>query len=132
MSHLFDHPKINTLQASDFDGKGLLVNPKYRNKKVVIAFFSPGCGWCRKLEPDFIKFAEMASRGGDIIAASLDSSVYNQNTSLPMDKWPYQVSGYPTIIGYFNGMPYSKYTGDRSSSDVFSYSKAIGSKWQHY
>jgi thiol-disulfide isomerase/thioredoxin len=97
-------------------------------------FWEQWCGYCVKTKPDFAQFSHMIA-GSPIRAFAIEGS---KNKAL-MSRinpaiWGYQVRGYPTIVGYFNGKFYSEYapsTGGsgapfRSADDLVEYARGLG------
>jgi protein disulfide-isomerase len=125
------------LHNPDFGEHGELYAHKGR---VVVLFYMPGCGWCKKLMPQFNEFARIAVGQkadpflGSITTAMVDASAeYKLMSRIGGDGqrlWPYRVNGYPMIVGYFDGVPYSIYNGDRTPEDLLEYAKNIGTKYQ--
>jgi len=61
------------------------------NKNVLVEFYAPWCGHCKKLAPDYEKVAKIFSSEPDIVIANLDAT----ENRAPAEK--FGVSGYPTL-----------------------------------
>jgi protein disulfide-isomerase-like protein len=77
---------VTVLTDSTFDA--VVSNP---TKHVLVEFYAPWCGHCKKLAPDYEKLAKIFHSEPDIIIANLDATEHPQAAS------KYGVSGYPTI-----------------------------------
>jgi len=64
---------------------------KDSNKNVLVEFYAPWCGHCKKLAPDYDKLASIFSSEPDVVIAKMDAT---EHKTKPAD---YGVSGYPTL-----------------------------------
>jgi len=62
-----------------------------KSKNVLVEFYAPWCGHCKKLAPDYEKVAKIFGGESDVVIANLDA------TENPASAQKYGVSGYPTL-----------------------------------
>ncbi|KMT13995.1 hypothetical protein BVRB_4g078260 [Beta vulgaris subsp. vulgaris] len=89
---------------------------------IFVEFYSPGCGFCKTLAPEYEKAAsELKEHDPRAILAKVDASVA---ANKPIAKL-YKVSGYPTLIILRNGgkIVQEDYNGGRKSDDLVKYVK---------
>ena len=122
------------LKDSDVNNNGSL-NNYYTNGIVIILYYMPGCGWCKKFKPDFVKASQMATKqyGENVQFVMVDittpegSSIQNKinNMSNPY----YIVRGVPKVVGYKNGRFYAVYaqgsSNYRTAGDVLQFVEGI-------
>jgi protein disulfide-isomerase A6 len=75
-----------TLEPSNFDE---II--KDTSKNILVKFYAPWCGHCKKLAPTWEKLAKAFENEKDVIIAKLDADKYRDLAE------PYNVRGYPTI-----------------------------------
>jgi len=61
------------------------------DKNVLVEFYAPWCGHCKKLAPDYDKVAGIFASEPDVVIGKLDA------TAEPKKAGQYSVSGYPTL-----------------------------------
>lgn len=90
-----------------------IVNPKVNS---FVKFFAPWCGHCKKLEPDYEKFAAAFVNEPDVVVARVDCDQHRDLCS------EFSVSGYPTLKWFAKGSSEPiGYEGDRELSALVSY-----------
>jgi thioredoxin-like negative regulator of GroEL len=65
---------------------------------------------------------------GKVNVVAMDMANADEIIISRVNKFRYAINGYPTIIGFYNGKPYSIYQGDRSYGDLMAYIENIGTK----
>jgi len=102
---------VTVLTESSFDS--IVMDPK---KNVLVEFYAPWCGHCKKLAPDYEKLAKIFNSEKDIVIASLDATEHKA----PAEK--FGVSGYPTIKWFpKDNKAGVAYEGGRSVEDFVTY-----------
>eukprot|EP00672_Neobodo_designis_P024107 CAMPEP_0174849414 /NCGR_PEP_ID=MMETSP1114-20130205/15654_1 /TAXON_ID=312471 /ORGANISM="Neobodo designis, Strain CCAP 1951/1" /LENGTH=455 /DNA_ID=CAMNT_0016083753 /DNA_START=39 /DNA_END=1406 /DNA_ORIENTATION=+ len=82
---------------------------------VLMEFYAPWCGHCKKLEPEY---AEAAKQIGDMaVLAKLDATVEKAAAQ------KYEIQGFPTIKVFRKGTLSGDYNGGRSAADFVKYVK---------
>ncbi|CUI15335.1 protein disulfide isomerase, putative [Bodo saltans] len=113
-----EHTKdgLTTVVGSTFDD--LVINS---GKDVLIEFYAPWCGHCKKLQPTFEQVAKELKDVDGIRIAQIDAGENDFNTKL------FTVSGFPTL--YFvpaNGSP-KLFEGSRSVMGILNFLKEASS-----
>ncbi|XP_018565314.1 protein disulfide-isomerase A5 [Anoplophora glabripennis] len=84
-----------------------------KRKVVLVMFYAPWCGHCKKMKPDYMMAAkELHAAGFQHCMAMVDCT---ENPELAEE---YQISGFPTIKLYINGKYVKDYTGSRTVQDL--------------
>ncbi|XP_028394335.1 probable protein disulfide-isomerase A4 isoform X1 [Dendronephthya gigantea] len=88
------------------------------HKSVLVMFYSPRCGYCKTMKPDYIAAAEqLSSEGSDIVLAAMDATKHLTTAK------EHVTTGYPTIKFFRNGEEIEEYEGNRSKMDIIKYVK---------
>jgi len=101
----------------------VVVNKQYNEivnqpKDVLIEFYAPWCGHCKKLAPTFDELGEKLKSNKNIVIAKMDATT----NDLPADV-PFQVSGFPTIKLVKTDNTVVDYNGDRSLESFIDFLK---------
>lgn len=105
---------VTILTAKTFND---IVYGKPRN--VLIEFYAPWCGHCKKLTPIYEKVGEAFKDDDTVVVAKLDATA----NDIP-DTTKFQVSGFPTLKFVTADGKVVDYSGDRSEEDLVKFIKA--------
>lgn len=96
----------NVLVLKDDDFPGVLSEFSH----ILIEFYAPWCGHCKKLAPIYTEVAdELKAQGSAVRLAKVDSTEEKKCSS------EYGVKGYPTLLFFLNGKKMD-YNGQRSKT----------------
>jgi len=85
---------------------------------VLVQYYSPDCGHCRKLAPVWSRVAEKLSEseGGEVVVAQMDMSAN--------DALGFEPEGFPTVIFYPRTAKQGiEYDGSRDEHDIIQFVK---------
>ncbi|XP_029282012.1 protein disulfide-isomerase A3-like [Cottoperca gobio] len=85
------------------------------HETMLVKFYAPWCGHCKKLAPDFEKAATRLK--GSVQLAKVDCTAHSEVCSR------FGVSGYPTLKIFRNGRDSAPYDGPRSADGIYHYMK---------
>ncbi|XP_033120554.1 protein disulfide-isomerase A3-like [Anneissia japonica] len=111
-----DEGPVKVVVAKNFDK---VVNDD--TKDVLIEFYAPWCGHCKKLTPIYEELASKLANDENIVIAKMDATA----NDVPQ---PFEVRGFPTLYwAPMSGKP-KKYEGGREIDDFVSYIKREATK----
>ncbi|XP_078101074.1 protein disulfide isomerase family A, member 8 isoform X3 [Sander vitreus] len=85
------------------------------HETMLVKFYAPWCGHCKKLSPDFEKAATRLK--GTVQLAKVDCTAHSETCGR------FGVSGYPTLKIFRNGKESAPYDGPRSAEGIYQYMK---------
>uniref|UniRef100_A0AAQ4NPF0 Protein disulfide-isomerase A3 n=1 Tax=Gasterosteus aculeatus aculeatus TaxID=481459 RepID=A0AAQ4NPF0_GASAC len=85
------------------------------HETMLVKFYAPWCGHCKKLAPEFEKAATRLK--GTVQLAKVDCTAHSETCGR------FGVSGYPTLKIFRNGRDSAPYDGPRSADGIYHYMK---------
>lgn len=93
------------------------------SKNVLVDFYAPWCGYCKKFAPVWEQLANKLSNSKDLVVAQIDADRYTSVAS------KYEINAYPTIKLFNRDHPTGlRYTGMRTIEALSGYVQDLASK----
>lgn len=105
--------QVKELTKNDFTNSGQLKN--YKNKKVLIKFYTTWCRYCKEAIPEYENLAEEYKNNNNVIIAKIDGDKNEEliNTLNNLLYGP-KIRGFPTILLFVNNLYDKPFTGERN------------------
>jgi protein disulfide-isomerase A4 len=108
--HVIEDKGIYVLTRENF---AHFVMPK---EIVLVEFYAPWCGHCKKLDPEYVKAAKMLKeKAPGVILVKVDAS---KESELAKE---YMVQGFPTLTLFRKGVKQEDYDGERNAEAIVEY-----------
>jgi len=100
----------------DINGEAHFQEAVTQNNLIMVEFFAPWCGHCKKLAPEYETAATQVKEEG-LTFAKVDATT-EENQALAS---AFAVRGYPTLKLFRNGQYAADYQGGRTAADLVNY-----------
>jgi protein disulfide-isomerase A1 len=101
----------NVYVLTDSNFKDFVSSHKY----VLVKFYAPWCGHCKKMAPDYSKLGEQVHKeSSDIFIAKLDATEHKTVSG------EHSIQGFPTLKFFINGSPID-YSGAREKDAMYNW-----------
>ncbi|OLY79234.1 Protein disulfide-isomerase [Smittium mucronatum] len=99
------------------------------SKDVLIEFYAPWCGHCKKLEPTYNKLGKLSAKFPSIVIAKMDAT----ENDIPVDSEKFAIQGFPTIMFVSaKTNEVTEYSGDRSIASLIAFIEKHSSEKVEY
>jgi len=107
-------PPSDTVVLTDDTFDGIVLDPK---KNVLVEFYAPWCGHCKKLAPEYEKLGQTFMGEEEVVIAKYDADKHKGKGG------KYGVTGFPTLLWFPKDKKSDpvKYTGGRTLEDLTKY-----------
>ena len=86
------------------------------NEFILVEFYAPWCGHCKKLVPEYEKAATLLKENGSVAKiAKVDATVEKNSAS------KFGIRGYPTLLFFKGGEQLEKYSSQRTAEAIVEY-----------
>jgi protein disulfide-isomerase A1 len=82
------------------------------NVYLLVDFYAPWCGHCKKLTPEYAKAAQTLAKDSPPLSLGKVDATIHKNLQIK-----YKIEAYPSLKLFINGQP-TDYTGGRTESDI--------------
>jgi len=115
-------PKGNYL-IQDHDGVTVLNRDTFAHyvqplELVMVEFYAPWCGHCKKLEPEYKMASEVLKKEG-IMIAKVDASKESELAKEHM------IQGFPTLSVFKKGVKFEDFSGERTADAIIAYMRKL-------
>ncbi|XP_063704106.1 protein disulfide-isomerase A5 [Culicoides brevitarsis] len=90
---------------------------KKERRPILMMFYAPWCGFCKRLKPDFSQAATELKK--DFVLAAIDLN-RPENSAL---RRQYNISGFPTLLYFENGVPKYTFEGENNKNGIIAFMK---------
>lgn len=110
----------DVIDLSEFDSSGFVSELK-KHDTVLVEFFAPWCGHCKRLAPEYSKAAtSLISNDPPVPLAKVDCTS-DKGKEVCSE---YGVSGYPTLKIFKDGKFHAEYSGPREADGIVKYMRS--------
>ncbi|VDK61347.1 unnamed protein product [Onchocerca ochengi] len=109
-----DSTAVNVIHLDDSNALRKIISGE---KPVLIMFYAPWCGFCKRLKPEFSAAADELK--GKIVLAGMDLTHHGNEIIAKQ----FNIDGYPTLEYFEGGMHKFRYKGQNSKSGIIEWLK---------